>query len=315
MHFLKLVVDKIIAFYVKEKNNRSLWLVVFFASGIGCYFALPNEPSKWLGIILLEVLIVLAFFLRFRPYLLSLIGLLGLFVFGFFVAQMRAYSVEAPVLKEKAYPRNVIGRIISVEEGSGKRGQRVVLDDLYLENIDEEETPLRVRIVLTANSPKVEYGDMIAVRAVLSRPFFPAIAKGNNFARAAWFQSIGAIGYTVSKAEIMENAQGFYHKMQFLVGNLRARMASRINKILPNQEGAIAVALISGERGGIDRSLVDAYRDSGLAHFLSISGLHMGLVGGFSFFLIRFILAFFPKIALVYDIKKWAAVFAIFTTT
>ena len=48
-------------------------------------------------------------------------------------------------------------------------------------------------------------------------------------------------------------------------------------------------------------------RDSGLAHLLSVSGLHVGLVVGILFFLSRAMLALVPPIALRYPIKKWAA--------
>src|SRR3546814_645516 len=48
-------------------------------------------------------------------------------------------------------------------------------------------------------------------------------------------------------------------------------------------------------------------RDSGLAHLLSISGLHMGLVASILFFGIRGLLALWERAALCWPIKKWAA--------
>ena len=48
-------------------------------------------------------------------------------------------------------------------------------------------------------------------------------------------------------------------------------------------------------------------RDSGLAHLLAISGLHIGLVAGLIFFLVRLALACVEPIALRYPIKKIAA--------
>jgi competence protein ComEC len=50
-----------------------------------------------------------------------------------------------------------------------------------------------------------------------------------------------------------------------------------------------------------------AMRNSGLAHLLSVSGLHIGLAVGILFFLIRAGLALVPPIALNWPIKKWAA--------
>ena len=75
-------------------------------------------------------------------------------------------------------------------------------------------------------------------------------------------------------------------------------MTARIRAVIPGARGAIAAALITGKRGGIDEGDRAAFRDSGLAHVLSISGLHLALAGGFFFWLVRALLALFPAIAL-----------------
>jgi competence protein ComEC len=89
---------------------------------------------------------------------------------------------------------------------------------------------------------------------------------------------------------------------------LRQTIAQRVTAVLPNEQGAIAVALITGERGGITAATNAAYRDSGLIHILSILGLHMAIMAGAMFFTARFVLSLAPAIALRFDIRKWAAV-------
>lgn len=79
---------------------------------------------------------------------------------------------------------------------------------------------------------------------------------------------------------------------------------------MPGPDGAIADALIMGERAAIPADDSTAYRDSGLAHVLSISGLHLGLAGLGIFWVVRALLAFWPWLALTKPIKKWAAVAA-----
>ncbi len=56
-------------------------------------------------------------------------------------------------------------------------------------------------------------------------------------------------------------------------------------------------------------------RASGLGHVLSISGLHMALVAGSVFWLIRALLALSPRLALTRPIKKWAAAGALAAAT
>src|SRR3546814_18129537 len=85
-------------------------------------------------------------------------------------------------------------------------------------------------------------------------------------------------------------------------------MTRRILAVLEGPRGAMAAALITGQRGGIPDAVEEDMRDSGLAHLLSISGLHMGLVAGLLFFALRAGLALVPAVALYRPIKKWAAV-------
>jgi len=88
-------------------------------------------------------------------------------------------------------------------------------------------------------------------------------------------------------------------------------MTRRIQAALPSSIGGIASALITGERGGITEEDEEALRDAGLAHVLAIAGLHMALMGGGIFWLLRAMLAAVPALALRYPIKKWAAVGAL----
>jgi competence protein ComEC len=91
------------------------------------------------------------------------------------------------------------------------------------------------------------------------------------------------------------------------IEDLRLSMTQRIQAALPGSGGGIASALITGERGGIAEEDEAALRDAGLAHVLAIAGLHMALMCGGVFWLLRAIMAAVPAVALHYPIKKWAA--------
>lgn len=78
--------------------------------------------------------------------------------------------------------------------------------------------------------------------------------------------------------------------------SVRQALSQRIRAALPGEQGAIATALITGERGGITQETNDAYRSSGLFHILSISGLHMVIMAGAVFFSVRLMLAAIPAL-------------------
>src|SRR5262249_39888872 len=88
---------------------------------------------------------------------------------------------------------------------------------------------------------------------------------------------------------------------------LRQSIGERIVAAVPGDAGAIATSLITGERGGISAEATDAFRDSGLLHILSISGLHMVVMAGAVFVGVAVLPAGPPNLALRYPIKKWAA--------
>ena len=71
----------------------------------------------------------------------------------------------------------------------------------------------------------------------------------------------------------------------------RARMAisAQIQQRIGGQEGAVAAALMTGDRSGIFEATNKIMRASNLYHIISISGLHMGMLAGFVYAAMRYI--------------------------
>src|SRR5262245_61565467 len=92
---------------------------------------------------------------------------------------------------------------------------------------------------------------------------------------------------------------------------LRADITERILKALPGPEGGVVAALLTGEQTAVDKDVTQAMRDSGLAHILSVSGLHIVFVVGLVMGLVRYGIALVPPLALRVDAKKIAAVLAL----
>lgn len=137
--------------------------------------------------------------------------------------------------------------------------------------------------------------------------------RGYDFARWAYFQGIGGVGFTYGAPKQLEAPPPATWMGRFgaSVERLRLAMSARVATAVPGPDGTIAAALITGERGAIPEDDTEAYRDSGLAHVLSISGLHLALAGLGVFWLLRALLALSPTLALTQPIKKWAAVAAL----
>ena len=63
---------------------------------------------------------------------------------------------------------------------------------------------------------------------------------------------------------------------------------------LAPEQGAIASAILVGERDYVEDDVYDDFRKAGLAHLLAISGLHMGIFCFSIFSVIRFGCALVP---------------------
>jgi competence protein ComEC len=237
----------------------------------------------------------------------------GVFAAGFALAQARTAQVAAPVLAKRLGPVSVGGLIheLSVRPP----GVRLVLRQLRIPALRPEDTPARVRIRVSGGLPEdLQPGERVRLRAVLQPPPQPAAPGAFDFARRAYFQKIGGVGFAVSRvsrareAGDPRRAGGLWTSLQTTWARWRQAVAQRILAALPEPAGGIAAALMTGERGAIPPEIIAAMRDSGLAHLLAISGLHMGLVAGWLFFGLRAGLALVPSLALRYPIKmSWTS--------
>ena len=88
-------------------------------------------------------------------------------------------------------------------------------------------------------------------------------------------------------------------------------IGQRVRREHDDAAGAIAIALMVGETTGIPAPVLTAVRDAGLAHLLSISGVHIGMAAGILFFWVRLAVAAVPWLALRVEPKKIAALAAI----
>jgi competence protein ComEC len=296
--------------FAAERDRWPLWIPVFLGGGIALYFALPSEPPVWAGIGFFAAALAAGFLGRERPAVMLCAVAMGAAAAGFTAAQWRTISVAAPVLSERHGPVTLTGRIIRVE--TFPDSIRVTLDKLRAGAIRPDRTPERARIRLRGVQPDMAPGQWLSARAVLTPPPEPALPGAFDFQRQLYFLGIGATGFAFGKAEVtVPDRPGGFAAWRLAVERLRQTVGDKVRARIGGPAGAVAAALMTGERSAIPESVLDAFRDSGLAHLLAISGLHIGLVAGILFLGWRAALALAPPLALNQPIKKWAAALAI----
>jgi competence protein ComEC len=294
----------------RERPRWFAWLPVAVGIGVSFYFSRAAEPALWTALALPAMALGLAGATRRGSFARLVAFVLLASALGFAVAKLRTEWTRAPVLAFEMRRATVKGIVELIEPRPG-RGERITLRVTDFKGLSPEQRPARIRVRVMIKREGLKPGDAVRLRASLRPPSVPALPGDYDFARTAWFQRLGATGYSIAPVEIVETAaereQGALQQARDGLERLRLTIGERIRAAVPGEAGAIAVSLITGERGGITEETNEAYRDSGLVHILSISGLHMVIMAGAVFASVRLLLAGFPSIALHFATKKWAA--------
>ena len=289
------------------------WGVATFAAGIALYFALPFEPSfmPLLGFCCF-LLLGLWLFEKFAGRLYPFIIILVLIALGVGRAAWHTQAVSEPILPKYERSYTVTGWIEAIEKsGSGFRWQLRVHD---MSGLAPEATPKRVRV--KAKTEGFEAGDGVSIRAIISAPPGPVVPDGYDPARRAYFQQIGGYGFAIGAPESIEvKTTTISERYRRGLVRFRYGLASRIRAKSPEQTAGLQAALLTGVRSYIPQEQTDALRVAGLAHVLAISGLHMGLLAGGSYFMATLLLAMIAPLSRRYDVRKPAAIIGALAAT
>lgn len=277
-----------------ERDQLALWGPVMLGGGIAAWFVLP-DPVAWCAATLLVAGVALAALTWSGGGRVARALALGacLMLAGLLVGWARAESVRAPVLArpvmadmvaevalvDRLAARQIVRLMLRPVEARDGRGTHIIL-------------PPRIRVSLAQEDGPAGLGPgaRVRLRARLMPPAPPVAPGGYDFARAAWFQGIGATGRGFAPVTVLRGAERG--------DGLRQRLSRRITTHVAGSEGGIAAALATGDVGAIGEEDAEAMRRAGLAHLLSVSGLHITAVVGIFMVLTIRLLALWPWLAL-----------------
>lgn len=288
---------------VRERTRAPLWIPVLIGAGALAYFAMPWR-MQWMAALLLCVGAsagALALLpagwrgLSVAPLLVAL---------GLGSAWMRAESVNTPTLRQQIVNATVEGRVRSFEPRA-QGGSRFVLGDVRIRAGTGLLHLRLVRITARGEGIALRPGQAVRVRAWLQPPRLPLTPDGYDAARRAWFEGVGATGIAMGPIAVLQPPLARTSLWQ-LLEELRQRLGVRIRDRIPGAPGAVAAALVTGERAPIPAWVETAMRNSGLTHLLSISGLHIAVVAGLAFLTVRKTLLLNPWVGLHWPVKAIA---------
>ncbi len=268
-------------------------MAVAFAAGIAAWFGMTRQ-SDWMSLIAACLAAsVAARLLRadgHHPYIRTAVTWVPLMIaLGCLTVWGKSSFVgQEPIARPEF--ATLTARVLERDERPAEKRTRIVVAARR-----DAGKPLRLRLNLPEefDDAAIAPGALVRVQARLMPPAPPMLPGGYDFARIAWFSGLSGTGTVVGSPVVLApGASGG------VFSDLQDRLARHVREQLDGSVGGIAAILAAGDRGGIEETDAQAMRDAGLAHLLSISGLHVSAVIGAAYLLAIRFLALWPWLAL-----------------
>lgn len=276
------------AWLEKEREQIALWVPVAFLVGIAAWFALPDRHAWIAWCCVAAALAASGLLLRDGTRIQRIVVAAGVLACaGCLAVWAKAMWIGEPPLARPLFTM-MSARVLSADPMPAQAMTRLVVAPLA-----RPDLPARVRVNVADKDMQsgIAPSAVIRFRVRLMPPAPPAVPGGYDFAARAYFLGIGATGRALPPVVL--------EKRPAMEGSaLRQQLSRHIRARVEGGAGAIAATLATGDRGAISDADAEAMRRSGLAHLLSISGLHVTALVGAVIFLIFRLLALSRGLAL-----------------
>lgn len=148
-----------------------------------------------------------------------------------------------------------------------------------------EEARGNVLVVLRDERGDWRYGDRVRLWLRLRPPRNPGNPGGFDYERYLARRGIYVTAFLSDDTgvELLARGGGAWSWVE----RVRREIRSFFERSLPSESAALLKALVVGDMGGISREMRESAVAAGVAHILSISGLHVAMLGAVVFVLVR----------------------------
>ncbi|WP_404404166.1 ComEC/Rec2 family competence protein [Pelagibacterium halotolerans] len=289
-----------IAFATAE---RRLFAILPFAmiGGMIVYRLMSSEPSPSALGAGLAVLLVLTFVNRSHYAAVRVLLVLGAGYAGFIALPIHGALFGTPMLDAPRYGFYEV-QVDAVVYDNGE-AQRLVISDIKPEDSRDDPGVRRARVTVSRDSG-IAPGDTLSARMRFYPVPSPIVPGGYDSQFVSFFEGIGAYGTVLGDVAVAPAEADSFARLSSAI---RSEIAQRVLATLDDRIGGIALALITGDQSRIREEDRDLMASAGLAHVLAISGLHLTIVAGTMFALLRLGLAAFYGVAQRIPVKRIAA--------
>lgn len=180
--------------------------------------------------------------------------------------KIQAQIIDSPISESNRYSAKLLQ--INNHSVSGKVF-------LYIKDINRKETNL-------VNPVKINlsYGDIVELNAIITDFDFPK--NPNLIDYNAYFHKqdfIGNVFTFASEIKTVKAKHGCY-LIRYIIIPVRNYIFKTIDQFLDGDEKDLLLGMLLGEKRGMSSKLRATFTDTGVAHILAVSGLHIGILIG-----------------------------------
>ncbi len=246
--------------YLITKFGFAMLCAAFIAS-----FIPPELSAVFGGVFLFGFFGLLFFGKNFREKSALLLAV----VLGFSIVAAKLYTEYYPAAALDKITANITGTVTEVSAAGGNPVYTVKTD-----SIDIEDSPQNITVRLSGwDENSADAFDKISCEVTFhvfgkqsSEDFF------NNRSRG-----ISVYAYTNSPMEIIGNDNS---SIEYFSHTAREKISSVIYRYFIDWHAPFMEKLLIGSGDGLESSITNAFRRSGMSHILAISGMHMVIIIG-----------------------------------
>ncbi len=179
---------------------------------------------------------------------------------------------ENGVLPPDGSPVRITGRIDT------RTSEEIILKSIFIIQNDLKYSysgKLQCELTNEQDAQDLRLGQQIGVEGIFS--CFDTATNPGEFDAQAYYAAKG-IGGRVRKTQILVTGADYSFLREKLFA-FRMILHDRLAKVFPAKEASIMQTLLLGEKEELDTEVKALYQRNGIAHILSISGLHITLLG------------------------------------
>lgn len=265
-----------------------LWIAFLFAAGILTASVVTVSAYVWLGMAL--AVLMVAFALRHPKLLLTHLSA-RFMIAAFFFIGAGWYQFRQPVIdafhiafyNDRAYEMLATG---TLAEPPDVRDTYINLRvQVYALDTGSGDLPVSgLMLARIQPNQEYEYGQRVRLRGLLKTP-----PENEEFSYRDYLARDGVYSY-MSSAEVTVLPGSGGSPLMAAVYALKLKLLENTHRLFNDPEASLLAGILLGVDTGLTRSLQDAFKNTGTAHIIAISGFNIAIIAGIFFSMFKTLL-------------------------